>query len=126
MKHSKNFLAFDLGASNGRGFVGKFDGEKLSIFELLRFEHTIISDTSRLCWDYEKIQQNIEKTFYLAAKNQIPLDSFGIDAWCVDYSLLNGASSCSHFRKRAFFENRAGCKPRRHFVPAISHEFGTT
>ena len=89
MKHSKNFLAFDLGASNGRGFVGKFDGEKLSIFELLRFEHTIISDTSRLCWDYEKIQQNIEKTFYLAAKNQIPLDSFGIDAWGVDYALLN-------------------------------------
>ena len=36
----RNLLAFDLGASNGRAILGQFDGEKLTMRELHRFENT--------------------------------------------------------------------------------------
>ena len=33
----KGFLAVDIGASGGKAFVGRYDGERLSIEEVLRF-----------------------------------------------------------------------------------------
>lgn len=88
MKYSRNYLAFDLGASNGRGFIGSFDGEKLKISELSRFEHGVVSDHEGLHWDLRKITVEIDNTFRLAAGNKLSLDSFGIDTWGVDFSLL--------------------------------------
>ena len=60
MKHSRKYLAFDLGASNGRGFIGSFDGDHLEISELSRFEHEVISDREGLHWDLNKIKSEIE------------------------------------------------------------------
>ena len=36
MAHKK-MLAIDLGASSGRGIIGKFDGEKITLEEIHRF-----------------------------------------------------------------------------------------
>lgn len=41
MKH-KSYIAADLGASNGRTFLGRFDGTKLTLEELSRFENHYI------------------------------------------------------------------------------------
>ena len=38
----RNLLAFDLGASNGRAILGQFDGEKITMRELHRFENNYI------------------------------------------------------------------------------------
>ena len=38
----RNLLAFDLGASNGRAILGRFDGEKITMQELHRFENNYI------------------------------------------------------------------------------------
>ena len=42
MKKILNLLAFDLGASNGRAILGRFDGEKVEMKELHRFENNYI------------------------------------------------------------------------------------
>ena len=43
----KAFAAFDLGASNGRTILGRFDGKRLFLEELNRFENNYV-DVSRL------------------------------------------------------------------------------
>ena len=42
MKKARNMIAFDLGASNGRAILGRFDGEKITMQELHRFENNYI------------------------------------------------------------------------------------
>ena len=42
MAKMRNLLAFDLGASNGRAILGQFDGEKITMTELHRFENNYI------------------------------------------------------------------------------------
>ena len=39
MKSPLNLLAFDLGASNGRAILGRFDGERITMQELHRYEN---------------------------------------------------------------------------------------
>ena len=47
----RNLLAFDLGASNGRAILGQFDGEKITMRELHRFENNYIEMNGVFYWD---------------------------------------------------------------------------
>lgn len=86
----KNLLAFDLGASNGRAVLGRFDGEKITMQELHRFENNYIEMNGVFYWDtpylYNQLKQGL-----LAFKQggYGDLDAFGIDTWGVDYGLLD-------------------------------------
>ena len=90
MKKQRNLLAFDLGGSNGRAILGRFDGEKLEMTELHRFENHYIEMNGVFYWDiaylYDQLKQGL-----LAFKQggYGELDSFGIDTWGVDYGLLD-------------------------------------
>ena len=61
-----NMLAIDLGASSGRGIVGSFDGEKLSLRENHRFSNDPVITCGRMYWDilriFYEIKQSITKT----------------------------------------------------------------
>ena len=46
----RNLLAFDLGASNGRAILGQFDGEKITMRELHRFENNYIEMNGVFYW----------------------------------------------------------------------------
>ncbi len=74
-----NLLALDLGASNGRGILGQFDGERVRLQELHRFENEYIQLHGTVYWDILRLFENAKAA----------LDAFGIDTWGVDYGLLD-------------------------------------
>ena len=86
----RNLLAFDLGASNGRAILGQFDGERITMQELHRFENNYIEMNGVYYWDTPNLYNQL-KTGLLKFKqgNFGELDSFGIDTWGVDFGLLD-------------------------------------
>ena len=86
----RNLLAFDLGASNGRAILGQFDGEKITMRELHRFENNYIEMNGVFYWDLPYLYNQLKQGL-LAFKNANvgELDCIGIDTWGVDYGLLD-------------------------------------
>ena len=84
-----NLLAIDLGASNGRGILGQFDGERVRLQELHRFENEYIPLHGTVYWDILRLFENAKAALRAAGKAGITLDAFGIDTWGVDYGLLD-------------------------------------
>jgi len=99
----KQVLALDLGASNGRAILGKYDGEKLYLQEIHRFENIPIEEENTLYWDIEALFFEIKNSLRLAAHIS-HLDSVGIDTWGVDFGLLDSAGNLLarpvHYRDR--------------------------
>ena len=83
-------LAIDLGASSGRGIIGRFDGEKLTLEENHRFPNDPVMTTGRFYWDilriFHEIKDSIRKCSISGDKD---IKSIGIDTWGVDYGLLD-------------------------------------
>ena len=90
MKKVRNLLAFDLGASNGRAILGQFDGGKITMKELHRFENNYIEMNGVYYWDtpylFSQLKQGLLK---FKQGGYGDLDAFGIDTWGVDYGLLD-------------------------------------
>ncbi|MCR5202624.1 MAG: hypothetical protein K6D02_05995 [Lachnospiraceae bacterium] len=86
---NKNVLAFDLGASSGRGIVAGFDGKKIELNEIHRFVHNFSVMRGRAYWDlpylYESIKEGLLKS--------PDIESFGFDTWGVDMALLDKAGN---------------------------------
>ncbi|MBQ3182036.1 MAG: rhamnulokinase, partial [Clostridia bacterium] len=83
-------LAIDLGASSGRGIVGRFDGQKLSLEENHRFDNDPVIAAGTFYWDilriFFEIKNSIRKCALSADKD---IASIGIDTWGVDFGLLD-------------------------------------
>ena len=47
----KEFAAVDLGASNGRTILGQFDGKRIKLKELNRFENNYVKVGDAYYWD---------------------------------------------------------------------------
>lgn len=80
-------LAVDLGASSGRGIIGRFDGKKLSLEEINRFSNDPVTVGGRLCWNARQLRADVEETVRRGAAAGAA--SVGIDTWGVDYVLLD-------------------------------------
>ncbi len=93
MPHKWTGLAVDLGASSGRVMSGHFDGSKLEIAELHRFENEPVQLPQTLHWDvlrlYRDIKLGIRKGAVAARDNGTTLSSMGIDSWAIDFGLLD-------------------------------------
>ncbi|MEA4966355.1 MAG: rhamnulokinase family protein, partial [Oscillospiraceae bacterium] len=82
--------AFDLGASNGRAILGRFDGEKIVMQELHRFENNYVGMGDVQYWDLPYLYSQIKQGFLAFRRGEFGnLDCFGIDTWGVDYGLLD-------------------------------------
>ena len=86
-------LAADLGASSGRVMAGDFDGQRLGLRELHRFENEPAALPAALHWDilrlFHEIKQGIRKGVAEARERGEGVASFGIDSWAVDFGLLD-------------------------------------
>lgn len=90
MGKTRNMIAFDLGASNGRAILGQFDGEKLTMTELHRFENNYVEMNGVFYWDTPYLFNQLKQGLLAFRKGGYgELDSFGIDTWGVDYGLLD-------------------------------------
>lgn len=81
----KNFLAFDLGASSGRGILGKFRDGKLTLTEIHRFANGPVEREGSLYWDFPGLVAELKTGLRKALAAEPRLDGIGIDTWGVDY-----------------------------------------
>lgn len=87
-----DFLAIDLGASNGRVMAGAWDGARFQLREVHRFPNSPVKVLGHLHWDVLRIWQEVQEglTRY-AATTSNTLVSIGVDTWGVDFVLLDRA-----------------------------------
>jgi len=87
----KEFAAVDLGASNGRTILGQFDGRKITLRELNRFENNYVKANGAYYWDalylYACILEGLQSHVRGGGKS---LFGIGIDTWGVDFGLVDG------------------------------------
>ncbi len=92
MTHSANFVAADLGASSGRLMVGQWDGRIFSLRQLHRFQNAGVSARGDLYWNalgiWSHIQEGLGK---YCSHFSDPPQGIGVDAWGVDFALLDRA-----------------------------------
>ena len=89
---TKRMLAIDLGASSGRGIIGEFDGEKITLNEIHRFSNDPVMTPGGFYWDTLRLLFEI-KTAILKASHEGGVDTMGIDTWGVDYGYLDKSGS---------------------------------
>lgn len=85
---SRYVLALDFGASSGRAMLSKFDGTKISLQEVHRFENEPIKKQGKLYWNFPQLMHELEEGLH-AAYQVAPYESIGIDTWGVDYGILD-------------------------------------
>lgn len=83
------YLAVDIGASGGRHILGSIQDNKICLEEIYRFENGMEKVDGSLCWNTEKIFQEILTGMIKCREaDKIPV-SVGIDTWGVDFVLLD-------------------------------------
>ncbi|SHN18175.1 rhamnulokinase [Gracilibacillus kekensis] len=82
-------LAVDIGASSGRVIAGYLENGKLILDEIHRFENKMEEKKGHLCWNIDRLFQEIK----IGIKQSMVLHyqpvSIGIDTWAVDFVLLD-------------------------------------
>jgi sugar (pentulose or hexulose) kinase len=86
----REFAAVDLGASNGRTILGQYDGQKIVLKELNRFENNYVKVGDAYYWDalrlYSCILEGLQN--YVKGGGNA-LSGIGIDTWGVDFGLID-------------------------------------
>jgi sugar (pentulose or hexulose) kinase len=90
VNEAATFLAVDLGASSGRVMAGCWDGSAFSLREVHRFANGGVRVEAGLYWDALGIWSGIlEGLRSFRATSGVAPAGIGIDAWGVDYGLLD-------------------------------------
>ncbi len=84
------YLAIDLGASSGRHVAGLFDGQRLELDEIHRFDNGPTPAAGHLYWDVLALWSHTVEGLRAAAasKHAGQIASVGVDTWGVDFALL--------------------------------------
>lgn len=103
MAHPLNLLGIDLGAESGRIILGQFDGHRLQLRQAHRFWNGAVSLPDGLHWDVLRLWTEIKQGIASVVREGIDeLHGIGVDAWSVDYALLDSdgalVSNPYHYR----------------------------
>ena len=88
MTETAAYAAVDLGAESGRVVVGHFDGQRVELEVVHRFANRPVRLPDGACWNLLALFAESLHGLGLAAQSA-PLQGVGIDAWWVDYALLD-------------------------------------
>ncbi|MGJ8653210.1 MAG: rhamnulokinase [Opitutaceae bacterium] len=90
MNQKKVYLAVDLGAGSGRVLAGEFDGKRIELHELNRFDNHALELPSGVHTNISSLYHNILDGLKKAADTYgDAVVSIGIDTWGVDYGLFD-------------------------------------
>ena len=78
------YLSVDLGATSGRVILAKYDGERVEMRELTRFETTQIRRGGHVLWNLPHLTEKIIMALKQVNEEGIKLSSIGIDTWGCD------------------------------------------
>lgn len=85
----KYYLAVDIGASSGRHMLASIVDGKMQLEEVYRFPNGMDNVNGTLCWDVDRLFNEIKNGLKKCKEiGKIPV-SMGIDTWGVDYILLD-------------------------------------
>lgn len=87
--HSTYYLSIDLGATSGRTIVAKYDGERVEMSELTRFETTQIHRDGHVFWDLPRLHEEILLALQKVKTEGITLTSIGVDTWGCDVAFFD-------------------------------------
>lgn len=90
MSQTLNMLAVDYGASSGRAVVGSYDGNKVALREIHRFQNEPVHIGSGLYWDFPRLFHELKQSIRrFAAETGGSAASLAVDTWGVDFGLLD-------------------------------------
>jgi rhamnulokinase len=115
----KSYLAFDLGASTSRAFLGTIRRATLEMQELHRFTTPVVEVGDHLFWDLDVMWAELQTGLRKARAAAPALRSLSVDSWGVDYVLLD-ASGAPVQNPHCYRDPRTGGVMERAFdvVPA--------
>ena len=89
-QNSTNFLAADLGASNGRVLLARWNGEQFGLDVVHRFPNGPVAVPGRELWDVLRLWAEIKEGMarYVGDYGGAAA-SFGVDTWGVDFGLFD-------------------------------------
>ena len=85
---ASTYFAIDLGATSGRTILASYDGQKVTMKELTRFENPIIPIGGHLYWDLPGLYNEVLIALKKAAEEGILIESIGIDTWGCDFAFF--------------------------------------
>ena len=86
-----DLLAMDFGGGSGRGILGRFDGERVSLTEVHRFSNFFVDIQGTYYWSALRMLHETQEAVG-RVRLQCPdaqLRSIGLDTWGTDYGLLD-------------------------------------
>ena len=88
MSGEYHFLAFDCGATSGRGILARLHGTSLTLEEVYRFPSEMKSRDGRMYWDVPAMYRHFVTCLEQLGAQGVRLDSIGIDTWGVDFGCV--------------------------------------
>ena len=115
---SKYFLAVDIGASSGRHILGSYENGKIELEEVHRFFNGMDNVDGTLCWDTERLWNEILTGMKKCKEmGKIPA-TVGVDTWGVDFVLLDKDENI-----REFVDSNVATIPYKVFSPDKTYRF---